>query len=379
VLLTADGLPGLLAAVRGLAAAGYEPWLATSQPDTYAARSRFTAGYALLSEPHEDPEAFASRLAQVAVRIGAAAVLPGTEATLRALTGREELFEGIPVGTSTHEALERATSKAELVSLAGRHGLLVPPSLTLATAELADAEIQLPVVVKPLQSVPSTRDGRMLRREPAMVVESRHVLRQLAGGSPDISWVLQPFIEGELSAVSGVAWQGKMLSALHQISPRIWPQPLGTSAYAETRPPDVELEHRTEKLLSDLGWSGIYNLQTLRRADGVWLIDLNPRIYGSLGLALVAGHNLAAAWVDLLLGRLPSLPPYRQGVGLQIEEKDYKALAAEAAAGHPLLALGRRRRRGTEVHRAVVSLRDPAPGLVGLHRLGRKWRQMGAT
>jgi len=40
-----------------------------------------------------------------------------------------------------------------------------------------------------------------------------------------------------------------------------------------------------------------------------YVIDVNPRIYGAIGLAIAAGQNLPAIWTDLLLGRTPLVRP----------------------------------------------------------------------
>ena len=96
VLCGVDEATGSLAGVRGLRAAGYEPWLALSQAHTYVARSRAAAGSVQLPNPKADPDRYALQLAAEVRRLHANVVLPFTEGTLRALTGREGLFKGVP-------------------------------------------------------------------------------------------------------------------------------------------------------------------------------------------------------------------------------------------------------------------------------------------
>jgi predicted ATP-grasp superfamily ATP-dependent carboligase len=137
---------------------------------------------------------------------------------------------------------------------------------------------------------------------------------------------------------------------------------VGVSSYAETVPPNMELEQGVSCLLQSIGWSGIFQAQFIRSPNGEhYLIDLNPRIYGSLMLAIAAGLNLPGIWVDLLLGRRPDVGGYRVGVRFRQEEKDVRALARLLVKGR----WSRRELQGLVPRRntthAVFSLRDPLP------------------
>ena len=146
--------------------------------------------------------------------------------------------------------------------------------------------------------------------------------------------------------------------------------PIRGSAYAETIPPNAELEQGVRRLLRIIGWSGLFQLQFIRTSRGEhFLIDLNPRVYGSLALAVAAGLNLPKIWVDLLLGRQPDVNGYRVGVRYRHEEKDVRALARLLLkAGERQRALrGLLPRRGT-VH-AIFSFRDPMPLLTSVAKV----------
>jgi len=365
LLMSADESTGPLAAVRGLRQAGFAPYVAVSQRITYAARSRAAAGVVPVADAHGDPDGHARDLAAAARELGVAAVLPGTEASLFAVSGREERFAGIPVGTPSGAALRQATDKANLQALAEAHGLRTPPARVL-DARSATADIPLPAVVKPVRTVDEEQDGG-LSTERALVARSHEELRAFVGRPSREGWLVQPFRRGELMAVSGVAWQGRTLSALHQRSPLTWPPDTGTSALAVTVAPDRDLERRVAGLLEAIGWSGVYNLQFLADREGPWLIDFNPRVYGSIALAIAAGHNLPALWARALLGERPAVAPYTVGVGLRIEGRFVRALGARLREEGPgaLRALPDLRR----AHLAVASLRDPAP----LITAGAKW------
>ncbi|MDX6510813.1 MAG: hypothetical protein QOE36_317 [Gaiellaceae bacterium] len=371
LLLTVDEGTGSLAAVRALRAAGWEPWIAPALPGTPSARSRAAAGIVEAPDPKSDPEGFATALAREASLLGVAAVLPGGEGPLRALTGREARFEGIPVGTAPAEALDRATDKAQLPELARRAGLESPPTAELRAGEDLPAEIGFPAVVKPLRSVSVAGGG--LRTGKVSRVETAGELQRALAEAPGEPWLVQPYLTGTLSAIGGVAWEGELVSACHQVSPRIWPVGRGISSYAVTVPPDRAREDGVGRLLGLGGWSGVYGIQFLVAEGHSYVIDLNPRIYGSTALAVAAGHNLPAIWVELLLGRRPQVPPYRVGTRYRVEEDDVRALVSELRNGRWGAALGGLVPRRHTVH-GIFSLRDPAPSLETLAKLRRRVR-----
>jgi hypothetical protein len=318
VLLLADSCTGCLAAVRGLRAAGYEPWVGVTGAYTYAARSRAAGGVLRLPHPDRDVR-YAERVAELSRELGVVAVLPGTMDSLVALTGREHLFGAIAVGTSGPEALRRATDPDELARVAADNG------------------------------------ARMLSPGRRRVVASRS---------------LDPEGESELCAVSGVVSEGRVQSVLHQNGARVWESGGGIAAYCETLPPQPERETVVSGILQALGWSGIFHFPLLDTPKGLWLVGFTPCVWGSFALPSIAGHNLASAWVDLLLGRELELGPYRVGVGLRAEERDYPALLSQALDGAPWGALSELR-PSRRIHHAVLSVRDPAPAVILALRLTR--------
>lgn len=369
VLVVDGSYYSVVTAVRALRAAGYAPWLAVSEPGTYAARSRAKAGIVSVPDPSLDGEAFIRELAAAAVQLSAAAVLPTAEHHLLVLAGRDADFAGITLAVPPRESVERATNKALLPELAAHVGLRTPPTLKLARGDsMAMGTVDVPTFVKPLRSWIRNPDGTLSQYSAHRVPTDK--IQQALDNFPNGEALIQPYVSGTLCSVSGVAWEGELICALHQDSLRVWPVLAGVSSYAKTVPPNVELEQAVSRLLQVIAWSGPFQVQFIRSPDGeCYLLDLNPRIYGSLALAVGAGLNLPAIWVDLLLGRRPQVDGYHVGVHFRQEEKDMRALAWLLLAGgnQGWRALrGFVPRRGT-VH-AIASLRDPMPLLTSVAR-----------
>jgi len=362
LLLTADDGTGSLAAVRALRAGGFEPWVATWWKSSYAVRSRAAAGIVEVPDPELDSDRFVSALADAVSVHSLAAVLPGTEPSLRVLAGREDAFSpGVVVGTCPPPVVTRATDKLALAQLASSAGLETPPTLALTPSELGrrSDELEYPLVVKPLTSFTSSREGG-LQRTPVRVASSPSELQEIIDGSDGERRLIQPYLTGELMAVVGVSWHGEVVCSSHQVARRIWPPRSGISAYAETVPRDSEIDRGVARLLGSLGWSGIFEAQFVSAENTHYLVDLNPRVYGSMALAVAAGLNLPAIWAELLLGEKPEARSYRAGVRYRSEENDAHALRRAFAEGMRLEALRGLLPRRRTVH-AIFSLRDPLP------------------
>jgi predicted ATP-grasp superfamily ATP-dependent carboligase len=362
LLVPDDDFTAVLAAVRALRKGGYETWLAMSVPSAYAARSRATAGTIPVPDAGPDPDGFVAALAEAAGRLGVAAVLPGTETSLTALAGREGDFpDGVVLGVPSRAIVERAVDKGLLAELAAAAGLMVPETRAVDRADLDG--ISYPVVVKPVTS--SVRVDGALRLGWVRRIDTPAELRAALEWMPGDSLLVQPFLDGTLSAACGVFWEGRLLCVEHQVARRIWPPDCGVSAYAETVPRDPEFEERISTLLRAIGWSGIFELQFIRRPEGDYVIDLNTRFYGSLALAVRAGLNLPAIWVDLLLGRTPRIGEYRAGVRYRSEQRDVRAIVHGFRAGRRVEALRACLPRPRTTH-AIFSARDPLPFLCRL-------------
>ncbi len=338
VLIVEDGRDSyLLPAVRSLGAAGCTVGLA-GPGRSRSASSRWVSRVHHVPPAEEDLAAFASAVRSVVKEGGYDVVFGGDDVEVLALSAvRADVGAVVPY--ATHESVVRAIDKLQLLSSAQQAGLATPWTVPASAASTSD--VGLPVVVKArLHWTPgAASDGRarLPARTCATVAEAEDAIRAIAraGGSA----VLQEVVEGSLMAVTTLcAPGGRVLAESHQVASRVSLR-RGTSTRARTVPIDEELSGRVGRLLADLGWFGIANLQFLRPASGPpLLIDLNGRFYGSLALALAAGLDLPVQWVGLALPGSVStdltMPVRgRPGVRYQALEEDLRRARTERRGG----------------------------------------------
>jgi predicted ATP-grasp superfamily ATP-dependent carboligase len=368
LLVSGDEFHASLALVRALRAAGHLPSLAVAPRGTYASRSRSVSTVVHVPHAEDTPVAFVEAIVRAAAALQIDAVLPGTEASLIALSQRRDSLP-FPVGAPAADTVDLATDKRRVLELAATSGLHTLPSIVATPSELARRaeEIDYPAILKPLRTRLQMGDSRLAYYK-ARRVAAPAELRAALDGLPEVEWVTQPYLTGELSAIAGVAWQGRLVCSIHQVARRIWPPDVGFSSYAETVELDRELESGITSLLAQIGWSGIFQAQFLGQADRRFLIDFNPRAYGSLALAVRAGANLPAVWAALVLDTTPPRVSYRAGVRYRLEHNDLRAIGRSARDGDILGSLGALLPRRRTAH-AVFSLRDPGPLLTTTEKL----------
>jgi predicted ATP-grasp superfamily ATP-dependent carboligase len=362
VLLTGTDHAGGLAALRALRAAGYDPVAAIASERDHGARSRAAAGVAEVPDAGDDPHGFAAAIAEAAAREGVRVVLPGTERALVALAAHRDAFpDGVALGVCSPTTTLVATDKVATLMRAGEVGVRVLLAQVLGVFGPPDPDaVRFPVVVKPLRA-----GSHQTRR-----VDDMSELVLALAALPNGAGIVQAYLEGRLLNVNGVAADGEVVAAVHEEALRTWPADCGPASYAQTIAPDASLSEQTAALIEALGWSGIFNLQFIESDAGLFLVDVNPRLYPSIGLAVAAGLNLPAIWVETLLGRGPRVDPYRVGVKFR-SERDVRSLTQLFRSGARRAALAGLMPQRDTTH-AIASLSDPRPGLRALRRLPRR-------
>jgi hypothetical protein len=239
-----------------------------------------------------------------AAESGVRVVLPGTEGALLALSAHSHLFgPKVAVGVCPPTITAAATDKVATLAEAAEVGIDVLPAQARGVDNPSDtADLSYPVIVKPLRSELPV-DGELRHYEPRRADDHDELTLALAA-LPDGVGIVQRCVEGRLVTVNGVAWEGEPVAQVHTEGLR-------------TIAPDADLAAKAAALMRRLQWSGVFNLGFTAAEGRRYLIDVNARLYPSLALAVAAGVNLPAIWVDALLGKRAEVGGYRVGLKLR--------------------------------------------------------------
>ena len=332
--------------------------------------SRYASARAFVPDPATEPESFAECLAGLARELRPRVVYPGREEAIDAMVWSPHHAELSPLLPYAQlDALELMRDKRGLPELARAHGLDSCRTLAEGTVATIPADIGSRECV-----VKSALPGGAL--EATHAVSSADELRALLDLlPPDEEVVIQEHCTGELLGLAIVVGSdGELVARFQQVASRTWPLDAGASANAVSVAPDESLVERARRMLSEVGYAGLAHMQFLRADDRCALIDINPRFYGSMPLALAAGVNLPAAWHGVVTGD-PRPQPSEYRLGLRFRWLEGNLLAAGRGDGLRALVDGGLGRRAGAVWSSDDPLASAAWGAGAVRqRLARRFQ-----
>jgi predicted ATP-grasp superfamily ATP-dependent carboligase len=380
VLVTDVEERSALAVCRGLRRAGYSVTGVAAARPAPGHWSRVCSRRETLPDPRRDPAAFLDGLEELLVRDEHVALIPSVDvSTFVVSENRRRLAPLTTIGLPPREAVRSSLDKLLLLDIAEAAGLTPPPSIVCDDEDggrAAARRLGFPIVVKPAASfVP---EGGAFRQQPVVLVERSDTL------APALAAVGRPFIvqrfEDSQRVVScgGLATSSGLVASVVVRWRRRWPPRTGAAAFCETIAPPPGVLERAESVVERLGHRGIFELELLEQADGRYAaIDLNPRPFGWLALALRAGVNLPALHCDSLRGRAIAAVAARAGVHYRWEDGDLRHVGARVRSTRSPAAFAALKPVRGAAH-AFFEPSDPGPLaaqavlLLGNHRRKRR-------
>ena len=315
--------------------------------------SRHTTARAISPSVVADRVGYVDRLRRLASESGPLVIYPSREETIDAMLAERSSWDGMILPFPVARVLDRVRDKARLVETAAVSGIDTPESLFHGPArELRAERFPGPVVVKPARPVSSLKTARLAR-------DARELQTILEPVRDDDLLIVQEHLRGPIVSVELVLdREGNVAARFQHVTRRTWPAAAGSIVLATSVAPDEMLVNRTAAMLADIGYWGLAQVDFVQTRSGHVLLDVNPRFYRCLPLALACGTNLPALWHAVTVGRAVGAPQrYRVGVTYRWLEADIAA----AVRGAPRRLMGRSPRPHTGASWAAG---DPLPGLL---------------
>lgn len=263
-------------------------------------------------------------------------------------------------------SLETTMDKSATVDLAVRLGVPAPKSLMFDSGQPVDVERmkwEYPVAIKASQSDLPYRSATTFARNPE---ELGLRLTEVLCESP--SALVQEVVSGEGTAIFALFDSGRpIVTIAHR---RLIEKPPwgGVGVLCESISPRPETLSYALRLLEELRWHGVAMVEFKLTAEGVpCLMEINPRFWGSLELAVRSGIDFPYLAFQLANGEKPQPGTPRRAVNRWVLG-EIDSLATSLLNGN----VGRSRvrdltshlwslRRG--LHSEVERLSDPKPAL----------------
>lgn len=304
-----------LAISRSLGRRGINVACTSDQRYAHTFFSKYCKQRFLCPHPKTNPSSFVNALLKILKEQKFEVLFPVEQETLLLISKHEEKFTRyVKVPLTNFDSLVKASDKAFLMHFASNQGIPCPKTYFVNDLdELREISktLDYPVVIKP-----STRSGAWgvtYANTPAELLSKYTALHTVLGEQP----LVQEYINGIGYGVEALFNDKSQLRAL-VVHKRLREYPItgGQSTLRETvRAP--EIQSLGVKLLKALKWRGVAMVEFRRDIrDGIpKLMEINPRFWGSLSLAMAAGVDFPKLLYDMTLnGDVKPALNYKVGV-----------------------------------------------------------------
>jgi predicted ATP-grasp superfamily ATP-dependent carboligase len=290
ILVTDGDYKHTLGIVRSLGRQGHHVSVLAQERRELAACSKFCTTVEIV--PDLTVENFAEVVSRVLERTHYDLLMPvGYRSTLAAASSKEKLSSLSRLEVAQTAQIELAADKKRVRELALRLGLNVPATFYPSSIEDARGlagQLQYPVVLKPAsEGLPK---GIRIVTSQKEFMPSFESLRAAWPLSPDELPMIQSFVPGYGCGFFALYQNGVCKRVFMHRRIREYPPAGGVSCCAESFY-DAGLKEAGIKLLDAMNWHGV-GMVEFRYDPGqqkYTLLEVNPKFWGSLDLALAAG------------------------------------------------------------------------------------------
>jgi predicted ATP-grasp superfamily ATP-dependent carboligase len=221
--------------------------------------------------------------------------------TLALAKRRAELVPHTHLELVKSHAIERAADKLQIMQLAEQVGVPVPKTIIASQITEHRSELRFPVVVKLRKECPGHAPVRYANN----LSQLERILAGTPAGSPRSadSYLVQEFIPGEGCGFFATYQNGFCKRIFMHRRIREYPATGGVSSCAESFY-DASLEWHGRRMLDALNWHGVAMVEFRRDSrDATYkLMEINPKFWGSLDLALAASADFPGDLCRMALG-----------------------------------------------------------------------------
>ena len=289
VLITSSRMPFALGMVRQLADAGHEVYAADDYERSPGSHSKYLAGHFVYPSARTRTEEFIDALERIIGETGIDVVVPAFEEAFYISSQRDRLARGATIFVAEFAALARLHDKAAFQSLVGGLGLPIPETVVVTSdAELAAAMERFD---RYFGRAVFSRGGVDLLTNAgplAGVLDPADV-----HPTPELPWVIQPFVEGETVCTYSTVQDGVVCSHLMYRIPRQWHHSTGIQFESVDGTESLRL---IEPVIAELGYTGQISFDFLATDNGLSFVECNPR--ATDGALLLPPDQIARGLLD---------------------------------------------------------------------------------
>jgi len=364
VFITYSWCRSSYAIVLSLGRRGIDVHVGDAAPFAMSRFSRYCKSFTRLPEFFIEPERYFRETCRALKKTGSKVLMPGHEDVGIFSKRRDELPSDVHVALPEWDSYQIAEDKFAVLDLAEKTGCPVPDTMEIGSIQELEnfaESSDWPVVIK--TRIGNSAKGVRIARSSKELVQKFEELVQTYN-LPKNRWpVVQEFLPGDAAGVCLAYNRGRCIASFAERYLRCKePGKFGTSTLRETYD-NHQLINNAIGVMDKLKWHGVAHLDFVADKTGQFkLIEINPRLWGALALALFSGIDFPYLWYLTAINR--SNP---ESVELQKRKIKCRWLIGDCLALFELV----KRARFAEAAQLIVpqrncyhddfTLRDPLP------------------
>jgi len=286
------------AAIWSLGRRGIDVHVGDASPLAMSRFSRYCKSFTKLPDFFIEPERYFYETCQALKRTKAKVLMPGHEDVGIFSKRSDELPSDVSIALPDWSNYSIAEDKFTVLDLAQKAGCPVPETMeigSLQELEILAESTDWPMVIK-TRIGNSAKGVRIAHSKREMVEKFEELIRTY--NLPKDRWpVVQEFLPGEAAGVCLAYDRGKCIASFAERYLRCKePGKFGTSTLRETFD-NQQLIVNAVAVMNELEWHGIAHVDFVADREGRFkLIEINPRLWGALALALFSGIDFPYLW-----------------------------------------------------------------------------------
>jgi predicted ATP-grasp superfamily ATP-dependent carboligase len=301
-LVTDEHYKHSLGIVRQLGRQGVVVSVVAGSKESLACRSRYCREV-ILAE-NDRPASLVKTILQTVQQRHFDLVIPVSYSMTLALAQlKDQLLPYTRLEVPPSQTIALAADKLEMTKLAQRMAVPAPRTVRASELDQLSPELRFPLVVKPQQESPGRPAIRYFYKQEQLNAFRLELSNSRQNGAfSDL--IVQEYIPGHGCGLFATYQDGVCKRVFMHRRVREYPAAGGVSSCAESFY-DSTLESHGRRMLDALNWHGVAMVEFRRdERDGEYkLMEINPKFWGSLDLALAAGADFPGDLCQMALGR----------------------------------------------------------------------------
>jgi predicted ATP-grasp superfamily ATP-dependent carboligase len=323
--------------VRSLGQRGIAVCAADSVPRAMSFASRYADGRFLYPSPFRQPEEFIDCLIAEVQKRKVDVLIPVFEETFLAAKYKTRLAQHVGLVVPDYSQILIAHNKDRWEAVADRLGIAVPVSRSIAVLRDSPVkQLRFPALIKPKQGGGAWGIAEVMSPDHLQALLSQPTWNEK-------SWdrfFVQEKVVGHTHCVAMLFNQGRLRAKVAYRQLRDYPT-TGGQATLRVSERHERAETDLERLLVELNWHGVCQADFIVDRSGVpHLIDLNPRLWGSLAQAIASRVDFPYLIYRLAReGDVEPITSFETGVVTRWLGGELAGLPSRVRASHSKLAV----------------------------------------